>query len=138
MAIQTLKRVFKTGSTELQDPDPSLTPDEVRQHWTPNFPHLATATVSEPEQKGDTFVYTFEAPQAKTKGTDDALRKELSYEERATWGDCPVCKATHGQKCSPDVGIPLGHTVDGSPPNDGVHLGRLQRAPKAVRLVPCA
>src|SRR6185312_12731538 len=70
MTVVTLKRLFRTGSTELQDPDPTLTPDEVRQHWAVNYPHLATATVSEPEQKGDNLIYVFEAPQAKTKGAD--------------------------------------------------------------------
>lgn len=62
--------------------------------------------------------------------------RELSYEERAKWGDCPWCGAKDGEACRPEIGFVLGRTVDGKPPTDGVHLGRLQRAPMRVREVP--
>lgn len=55
--------------------------------------------------------------------------KELTYEERATWGDCPVCKVGHGEWCNGDVGISLGLNVMGEPPEKGVHISRLQKAP---------
>jgi hypothetical protein len=61
---------------------------------------------------------------------------ELTYEERATWGECPTCGVSHGEKCLQELGIELGRNVDGKRPNDGVHLGRLQRAPFCVRIVP--
>lgn len=62
--------------------------------------------------------------------------REATYEERATWGDCPVCHAGHGEWCRA-TGIPLGVKVGGAMPvqGDGAHLGRLQRAPKFVKLV---
>jgi hypothetical protein len=66
----------------------------------------------------------------------DSPIRETTLEERATWGTCPVCKAEHGQKCNPEVGIPLGRTVSGEPPQDGAHLGRLNRAPSRVQLTP--
>lgn len=62
--------------------------------------------------------------------------RELSFEERATWGECPTCHAKDGEKCNPNVGIPLGLTVGGRLPDPGAHLGRLQAAPFRVRLVP--
>lgn len=62
--------------------------------------------------------------------------RELTYEQRATWGECPVCHALHGQPCDSSVGIPLGFTVSGTRPTEGAHLGRLQRAPMRVREVP--
>lgn len=62
--------------------------------------------------------------------------RETTLEERTTWGTCPVCGAEHGKKCNPEVGIPLGRTVSGAPPQDGAHLGRLSRAPSRVQLVP--
>lgn len=65
--------------------------------------------------------------------------RDLTFEEKSTWGECPVCKAEHGAPCHPEVGIQLGHRVDGRPMQrgDGAHLARLNAAPKAVRLVAC-
>jgi hypothetical protein len=62
--------------------------------------------------------------------------RELSFEDRAKWGECPVCHAKDGEACNGHVGILLGRTVSGEPPADGAHLGRLQRAPFVVREVP--
>ena len=59
---------------------------------------------------------------------------ELFYEERAVWGECPVCHAKPGQKCYPTCFF-LGLTVGGLPPEDGAHLGRLQRAPFKIEIV---
>lgn len=64
--------------------------------------------------------------------------RETTFEERATWGECPVCHAPDGEWCSAAIGIQLGQRVDGRRMNDGegAHLARLQRAPMVVRLVP--
>ena len=64
--------------------------------------------------------------------------RELSFDDRARWGECPVCHAPHGTFCYADVGIQLGQRVDGRPMKDGegAHLGRLQNAPHRVREVP--
>ncbi len=67
---------------------------------------------------------------------DPLAPRELTYAERATWGECPVCHAPHGEWCNGEVGIPLGRTLSGNLPSDGVHLGRLQRAPARVKVVP--
>lgn len=64
------------------------------------------------------------------------MEKTLTYAERATWGDCPVCEAKHGEYCNRWVGVSLGTTAHGTPPKNGVHLGRLQKAPTKVKLVP--
>lgn len=53
--------------------------------------------------------------------TEKMAREELSYEERATWGVCPTCHATPGEWCV---------DVQQSPQRQGVHLGRLQQAPR--------
>lgn len=55
---------------------------------------------------------------------------EMTYDERATFGECPVCHAKPGKWCDGYVGIQLGHTVGGGPPEHGVHLGRLNAAPR--------
>lgn len=64
--------------------------------------------------------------------------RELTFDERARWGDCPVCKAPDGEPCCADVGMQLGVRVDGRRMRDGegVHVGRLQKAPFRVREVP--
>ena len=58
----------------------------------------------------------------------------LTVEELMVWGTCPVCEAPPGEKCYPEVGLSLGSTVHGKPPTNGVHIGRLNAAPKTVRL----
>lgn len=62
--------------------------------------------------------------------------RELDFAERATWGDCPVCRAKHGEPCNANVGLVIGRTIHGAPPCDGAHLGRLRNAPLAVKEVP--
>lgn len=67
----------------------------------------------------------------------DVIR-ELSFDERAKYGDCPVCDAKHGQACDGNIGIPFGRTPSGSPPSDAAHLARLNEAPRRVREVAIA
>ena len=62
--------------------------------------------------------------------------KELNYEERATWGACPVCGAKPGEWCDANTGFVLGVNIHGKPPTDGAHLARLNNAPFRVELVP--
>ena len=69
--------------------------------------------------------------------TDGPIR-ELSYEDRATWGECPVCSAPHGEWCHSEIGLQLGVKVGGGrlQTGEGAHLARLQNAPRKVREVP--
>jgi len=66
----------------------------------------------------------------------DARVRELTFDERARWGECPVCHAKDGEACNRYVAIPLGVAADGGPPANGAHLGRLNAAPQRVRTVP--
>lgn len=61
--------------------------------------------------------------------------KELTFEERATWGECPICHAKDGEKCNPDEGFFATLSV-AKVPLGGAHLGRLQKAPFKVRISP--
>lgn len=62
--------------------------------------------------------------------------RELTPDERLKYGECPVCKAPHGEACNPDVGLSLGVNANGLPPREGAHLARLQRAPYRVQEIP--
>lgn len=65
--------------------------------------------------------------------------RELTYKERAVWGTCPICGAEPGKSCRVDVGMPIlndrGTVVR---EGEGVHLGRIQNAPRRIREVPIA
>lgn len=63
LEINALKRVFqlKRGSNtmELEDPDSSLSLNEVMDFYSMNYPELTTATVQGPEIENDRAVYQF-------------------------------------------------------------------------------
>ena len=65
------------------------------------------------------------------------ITKELTTEERMTWGECPVCHAKHGENCDPGMGLQLGLGIGPINP-EGAHLGRLNNAPFKVELRPVA
>ena len=50
-----MARVFVYDGREFPDPDPNLTPDEVRQMMTDFFPELANAEVEETTRGEDTL-----------------------------------------------------------------------------------
>ncbi len=52
-------RVFVYDNREFDDPDPSLTVEQVKETMTSFFPELATATVQE-RQRGEDTVYEFQ------------------------------------------------------------------------------
>lgn len=62
--------------------------------------------------------------------------RELTYDERAKWGECSVCHAPDGEYCYAAVGLQLGIRADGRrmQDGDGAHLGRLQNAPMKVKI----
>ncbi len=62
------ERVFRMGAIELPDPDRTLDPLEALRLHALNYPHLATATLSEPQLDGERLVYEVEKPPVKTKG----------------------------------------------------------------------
>ncbi len=68
--------------------------------------------------------------------SDPNRTHELTFEERAIWGECPVCHAADGEPCNGDIGIPLGRTINGDLPKGGAHLARLQRAPTIIGIQP--
>ena len=60
LTAEPVERVFEHDQLELPDPDPNLTPDQVREHYATQYPALANARV-QPEGISDgRQVFTFE------------------------------------------------------------------------------
>ena len=53
-----MARVFVYDDREFPDPDPSMSPDEVRQSMTNFFPELANADIEE-SKRGEDDVFEF-------------------------------------------------------------------------------
>jgi PRTRC genetic system protein C len=59
MAVQQAVRVFRFNGIELPDPGAHMSPDQVRDLYSANFPELATAAVEGPTASGDRMAYEF-------------------------------------------------------------------------------
>ncbi len=59
LQIQGVKRQFKYGNRQLDDPDPNMTPEEVMQFYAGTYPELTTSNVHGPKMEGETAVYEF-------------------------------------------------------------------------------
>jgi len=57
--ITGMKRVFKYGARELEDPGKGMTPDEVMQFYSATYPELTTSNVHGPKIDGNKAVYEF-------------------------------------------------------------------------------
>jgi len=59
LKVEALAREFHYNGIRIPDPGPELTVEQVRDLLTPNYPEIATASVSGPEATGTTLRYTF-------------------------------------------------------------------------------
>lgn len=57
--ISNYKRVFKHGAATLADPNPNLSPEEVMNFYSNQYPELTTSNVHGPIIEGDVAVYSF-------------------------------------------------------------------------------
>lgn len=57
--VTGMKRVFKFGRRELEDPNKNMSPDEVMQFYSATYPELTTSNVHGPKMDGDKAVYEF-------------------------------------------------------------------------------
>jgi PRTRC genetic system protein C len=60
IVVVALSRVFTYNGTELADPGPQLSVEQVKEIYSGSFPELLNSTVSEPVTKGKKLVYAFE------------------------------------------------------------------------------
>lgn len=56
---KVLSRSFTYNGVKLPDPDPKMTPDEVKNLYSHQYPELATAAVTGPDASGGQLVYSF-------------------------------------------------------------------------------
>jgi PRTRC genetic system protein C len=59
LKTETLLREFHYNGVRIPDPGPELTVEQVRELLTPNYPEIATASLSGPEDTGSVLRYTF-------------------------------------------------------------------------------
>ena len=61
MPIETrvLQRTFSYMGLHLADPDPALTPEQVRDAYSAQYPEITTAVIEGPDASGDKLVYKF-------------------------------------------------------------------------------
>jgi len=59
MESHPLCRYFEVHGVKLPDPNPALTVEEIRALYSQQYPEIATATVTGPEQVEDKLVYRF-------------------------------------------------------------------------------
>ena len=54
-----LSREFSYNGVRLPDPNPAMTPEEVRQFYAAQYPDITTASITGPETEGDRLRYSF-------------------------------------------------------------------------------
>ena len=59
LQAEVLLREFNYNGVRIPDPAPQMSVEQVRDLLTPQFPEIATATLTGPEDTGTTLRYTF-------------------------------------------------------------------------------
>lgn len=61
MSVETraMDRTFVYNGLHLPDPDPKLTPEQVRDAYSATYPEITTAAIEGPEATGGTLRYKF-------------------------------------------------------------------------------
>jgi PRTRC genetic system protein C len=59
MESHPLSRYFEVHGVKLPDPNPALSVEDIRSLYSQQYPEIATAAVTGPEQVGDKLVYRF-------------------------------------------------------------------------------
>lgn len=59
IVTRALERSFCYNGLYLPDPDPQLTPEQVRDLYAATYPEITTAAIEGPEATGETMQYKF-------------------------------------------------------------------------------
>ena len=54
-----LSREFSYNGVKLPDPNPGMTPEEVRQFYATQYPDITTASITGPDAEGEQLRYSF-------------------------------------------------------------------------------
>ncbi|MFQ5779533.1 MAG: PRTRC system protein C [Nitrospiria bacterium] len=57
MEKRLIERIFEYSGMRLNDPDPTMNPEDVKRFYTAVYPELSQAVIEEPVRRGDTLVY---------------------------------------------------------------------------------
>jgi PRTRC genetic system protein C len=68
MAIIKMQRVFRMGVVDLPDVDPSLTPEQILEHYAEQYPQLRRGKVQELGVEGDNVVFSLVVCEYKANG----------------------------------------------------------------------
>ncbi len=83
-----MKRVFKYDNMVLDDPDPKMTPEEVKEFYAEIYPELTQAGIEGPEQNGEGAAVEYEFDKA--VGTKGISVEDLAVGKHYTHGQGPV------------------------------------------------
>ncbi len=59
MIVNTLARTFEYNGASLNDPDPRMSTEQVKDFYSAAYPELATAAVEGPEERNGKLHYSF-------------------------------------------------------------------------------
>ncbi len=69
MEVRKVTRSFEYNGMVLDDPDPTMHPEEVKVFYANVYPELAQAVIDEPQRRGDSLIYAIHRAVG-TKGGD--------------------------------------------------------------------
>jgi len=72
--VETLERIFKHGQLVLEDIDPSMTPEQIKEHYAGIYNELTQAIIEGPNFTADAEEYVFR----KAVGTKGVTLKEIA------------------------------------------------------------
>jgi len=59
ISAKVMSRSFTYNGVKLPDPDPRMTPEEVKVVYSHQYPELATAAINGPDVSGENLQYSF-------------------------------------------------------------------------------
>jgi len=59
ISAKVMSRSFTYNGVKLPDPDPRMTPEEVKVVYSHQYPELATAAINGPDASGEHLQYSF-------------------------------------------------------------------------------
>jgi len=84
--VKPIERIFMHGQIKLEDPDSTMTPEQVKDFYAASYPELSQAVIEEPERRGEKEVYKFTRAVG-TKGGEQSPPDFITVQQLAKKGD---------------------------------------------------